>query len=60
MSIDDLNELVRHGDIDEFIRVCEARQCKALSKVADEIVARNGGSWCVEAEEYLLAHAPRA
>lgn len=42
MSIDDLNELVRHGDIDEFIRVCEARQCKALSKVADEIVARNG------------------
>ena len=23
------------------------------------IVARNGGMWCAEAEEYLLAHAPR-
>lgn len=42
MSIDDLNELVRHGDIDEFIRVCEARQCKALSKIADDIVSRAG------------------
>ena len=25
---------------DEFIRVCEARQCKDLSRIADEIVAR--------------------
>jgi threonine dehydrogenase-like Zn-dependent dehydrogenase len=24
-----------------------------------EIVARNGGLWCLEAERYLLAHAPR-
>jgi uridine kinase len=42
MSIDELNDIVRHGDIDEFIRVCEARQCKALSQVADDIVARRG------------------
>ena len=32
----------------------------ALYAALAEIVARNGGSWCVEAEEYLLAHAPRA
>ena len=25
----------------------------------DKIVKRNGGIWCVEAEEYLLSHAPR-
>lgn len=42
MSIDDLNELVLHGDIDEFIRVCEARQCKDLSRIADAITAREG------------------
>lgn len=42
MSIDDLNAIVRGGGIDEFIRVCEARQCKALSKIADDIVARAG------------------
>ena len=24
-----------------------------------EIVAQNGGLWCLEAEKYLLAHAPR-
>ena len=23
------------------------------------IVKRNGGLWCTEAEEYLLAHAPK-
>lgn len=42
MSIDDLNEIAEHGDIDEFIRVCEARQCKDLSKIADAIAARPG------------------
>jgi uridine kinase len=42
MSIDELNEIVRHGEMDEFIRVCEARQCKALSKIADKIAARGG------------------
>lgn len=30
-----------------------------LYAVLAEIVARNGGSWCVEAEDYLLKHAPR-
>lgn len=42
MTIEELNEAVRTGDIDELIRVCEARQCKALSKIADTIVARAG------------------
>lgn len=42
MTIEELNESVRTGDIDELIRVCEARQCKALSKIADTIVARAG------------------
>ena len=44
IAIDDLAEL---GKEDEL--------CKALS----EIVERNGGNWCSEAEEYLLANAPR-
>ena len=42
MCIDELNALTESGGIDEFIRVCEARQCKALSRIADEIVARPG------------------
>jgi len=42
MSIDDLNEMVDNGEIDEFVRVCEARQCKELSKIADTIAARAG------------------
>lgn len=36
MTIEELNSLVKSGEIDEFIRVCEARQVKALSKIADE------------------------
>ena len=42
MCIDDLNALTESGGMDEFIRVCEARQCKELSKIADDIVARPG------------------
>lgn len=42
MSIDELNELVRNGGIDEFIRVCEAAQTKELSKVADTVVSIPG------------------
>jgi len=42
MSIDDLNLLVENNEIDEFIRVCEARQCKELSRIADTIAARHG------------------
>ncbi len=30
-----------------------------LYKALDEIVKKNGGTWCAEAEEYLLANAPR-
>jgi threonine dehydrogenase-like Zn-dependent dehydrogenase len=30
-----------------------------LYRVLGEIVERNGGIWCAEAESYLLAHAPR-
>lgn len=44
IAIDDLAEL---GKKDEL--------CRALA----EIVERNGGNWCCEAEEYLLANAPR-
>lgn len=40
MTIEDLNDIVRSGEMEEFIRVCEARQCKELSKIADTIVAR--------------------
>ena len=44
IAIDDLEEL---GKTDPL--------CKALG----EIVKANGGLWCREAEEYLLANAPR-
>lgn len=40
MTLDELNSVVESGGIDEFIRVCEARQVKALSKIADDITAR--------------------
>ncbi len=40
MSIDELNAIVESSGIDEFIRVCEARQVKALSKIADGITER--------------------
>ena len=42
MTIDELNEIAESGEMSEFIRVCEARQCKALSKIADDIVSRPG------------------
>ena len=42
MCIDELNALAESGGMDEFIRVCEARQCKELSKIADDIVSRPG------------------
>lgn len=42
MCIDELNALTESGAMNEFIRVCEARQCKALSHIADEIVSRPG------------------
>jgi len=30
-----------------------------LFAALDEIVTRNGGLWCTEAEEYLLKNAPK-
>ena len=42
MTIEELNEAVATGEIDEVIRVCEARQVKALSALADRICAQKG------------------
>ena len=42
MTIEELNEAVDTGEIDELIRVCEARQVKALSALADRICAQAG------------------
>ncbi len=42
MTIGDLNEAVNSGEIDELIRVCETRQVKVLSKIADDICAKGG------------------
>lgn len=42
MTIDELNAINASGGMDEFIRVCEARQVKALSKIADDICAAGG------------------
>lgn len=41
MTIEELNKLVATDAIDEFIRVCEARQVKNLSRIADTITARD-------------------
>lgn len=40
MTVEELNGVVERGEIDEFIRVCEARQMKALAAVADAVSAR--------------------
>ena len=37
----------------------ELGKSNALYGALAEIVARNGGVWCAEAEEYLLANAPK-
>ena len=42
MTIDELNAVNETGAMDEFIRVCEARQVKALSRIADEVSSRPG------------------
>ena len=42
MTIEELNDTVDSGEIDEFIQVCEARQRKELSKIADRITGRGG------------------
>ena len=42
MTIEELNVYVESGAIDEFIRVEEARQVKALSRIADMVCERGG------------------
>ena len=42
MTIEELNDAVDTGEIDELIRVCEARQVKQLSALADTICAKKG------------------
>lgn len=42
MTIEELNAINASGGMDEFIRVCEARQVKALSRIADTICAAGG------------------
>ncbi len=42
MTIEELNDAVESGEIDELIRVCEARQVKELSALADRICAQKG------------------
>ena len=41
MTVEELNEAAAEGTIDEVIRVAEARQVKALSKIADTICEHN-------------------
>ena len=41
MTVEELNESAADGTIDEVIRVAEARQVKALSKMADTICSRD-------------------
>ena len=41
MTIEELNESAAEGTIDEVIRVAEARQVKALSRIADTICSRD-------------------
>lgn len=42
--------------IDDFAELGKENE---LFKALAEIVERNGGNWCCEAEEYLLANAPK-
>ena len=40
MTVEELNEAVKDGSVNEFVRVVEARQRKTLSRIADEICSR--------------------
>ena len=40
MTIDELNTITDSGEIGDFILVCEAKQVKALSRIADTIAER--------------------
>ncbi len=42
MTNSELNEAIADGSIGELMRVAEARQCKVISKVADDICLKSG------------------
>ncbi len=42
MTLEELNQIITSSDAAEFIRVCEARQRKMLSKIADQITEHGG------------------
>ncbi len=42
MTLEELNQIITSPEAAEFIRVCEARQRKMLSKIADQITDRGG------------------
>lgn len=42
MTSEELNEYIATGAINEVIRVAEARQVKALSRIADDVCSRDG------------------
>jgi len=42
MTLEELNDYIQSGEIDEIVRVAEARQVKAISRLADEICAAAG------------------
>lgn len=42
MTLEELNQAVEDGSINEFVRVAEARQVKDLGRIADDICARDG------------------
>ena len=42
MTAEELNESIRNGTVAELVRVAEARQVKALSKIADIVCGRPG------------------
>lgn len=42
MTVEELNDVIASGEIGDLIQVAEARQCKALSRVADDVCARAG------------------
>jgi len=39
-NVADLNDVIRHGDIGDLIRVCEAQHEKQIAQIADEIAAQ--------------------
>ena len=42
-----------------LVAISDLKELGKDNRVLGEIVEKNGGVWCAEAEDYLLAHAPR-